>query len=87
MNIDIHEAAERTITYQSPSWYSYDEQSIIDDTTPGANRYRLLVTGLDEAYQAIEIRLEPHCKTNKYHVVAKVCVPWTKGFEYYHFFT
>lgn len=85
--MDIHDAIDRTVTYQTPSWYSYGERTIVEDTIHGANRYRLTVTALDESYQAVEVHLQARCAKEKYHVVAKVCVPWTKGFEQFHFYT
>lgn len=87
LNIDIHSVNERQITYQMPSWYSYTTEIIAGDTVMGAGRYRLNVVGLDESYQAIEIQLNAQCSKARYHTVAKVCVPWTRGFERFHYFT
>lgn len=87
INVDIHSATERQLTYQMPSWYSYRTQIIAADTVMGAGKYRLNIVGLDESYQAVEVEVNAQCSKSKYHVVAKLCVPWTRGFERYHHFT
>ncbi|XP_055304147.1 GPI inositol-deacylase isoform X2 [Sitodiplosis mosellana] len=87
INVDIHSATERHITYEMPSWYSYRTHQLTDRTMMGAAAYRISFPGLDESYQSIQLHIEAHCQNPKYHVVAKVCVPWTRGFERYHYFT
>lgn len=87
LNIDIFDPNDRIVTAQMPSWYSYSERTIVESTIPNANNYRIEIPGLDESYQALELRLHATCNTEKYHAVAKVCVPWTKGFERFQGFT
>lgn len=88
LNVDIHAAQDRQLSYSMPAWYSYTTSVIIKDTIPGANKYRISFDGLDEAYQAVELEVEAkQCSKVKYHSVARVCVPWTKGFDRYHHFT
>lgn len=87
INVDIHSAIERQLTYHMPSWYSYKTEVVTDDTVIGAGKYRLNIVGLDESYQAVEVQVNAQCSKSKYHVVAKLCVPWTRGFERYHYFT
>lgn len=87
INVDIHSATERQLTYQMSTWYSYTTEIVTEDTVIGAGKYRLNIVGLDESYQAIEVQVKAHCSKSKYHAVAKLCVPWTRGFERYHYFT
>lgn len=87
INVDIHSAAERQLTYDMASWYSYRTQTLTESTMLGANNYRINFVGLDESYQAVQLHLNVECQQPKYHVVAKLCVPWTRGFERYHYFT
>lgn len=87
LNIDIHSANERQLTYEMPSWYSYRTRLLTENTMLGAGAYRISFPGLDESYQSIQLHINAHCQKSKYHVVAKVCVPWTRGFERYHYFT
>lgn len=88
LNIDIHAANDRQISYSMPAWYSYSTSTLIKDTVPGANKYRFQFDGLDESYQAIELLVEAKkCSKSKFHTVAKVCVPWTSGFDRYHYIT
>lgn len=45
-------------------------------------------TGMDEPHQTIELTVKPRsCTKETHHAVAKICVPWTNGFERFHFFT
>lgn len=88
LNIDIHGAEDRVLSYSMPSWYSYMTTVLFKNTIAGASKYRIQFDGLDESYQAIELQVEPtKCLKAKHHAVAKVCVSWTKGFERYHYFT
>lgn len=87
LNIDIFNPVERTLTVQAPNWYSYSAETILSGTIPHANSYRINVPGLDESYQAIELQLHANCRAEQHHAVAKVCVPWLKGFERFHAFT
>lgn len=88
LNIDIHAAQDRQFSYSMPAWYSYSTSTVIKDTIAGATKYRINFNGLDESYQAIELQVEAkQCSKAKHHAVAKVCVPWTRGFDRYHYFT
>lgn len=89
INVDIHSATERQLTYEMPSWYMYLTQTLTESTMLGANSYRINFSGLDESYQSVQLHLDVQCQqpNQKYHVVAKTCVPWTRGFERYHYFT
>lgn len=87
LNIDIFDPNDRLITVQMPNWYSYSEKTVLETTVSNANSYRVQIPGLDESYQALELRLQPTCRREKHHAVAKVCVPWLKGFERFHVFT
>lgn len=87
LNIDIHSVTERQLTYDMPSWYSYRNHLLTDNTMLGAGTYRINFRSLDESYQAVELHVSAKCQKTKYHAVAKVCVPWTRGFERYHYFT
>lgn len=43
--------------------------------------------GMDESFQSVELVLETkRCSKAQLHSVAKVCVPWTNGFERFHQF-
>lgn len=70
-----------------PSWYSYSKHIVAEDTILGANKYRLNIMDLHESYQALELNINARCSKETYHVVTKICVPWTRGFERYHYFT
>lgn len=87
LNIDIHPVEQREITFQMPNWYTYSRTILTNDTIFGATTYRISINGLDESYQALELNVKPICRKDKYHIVAKLCVPWTRGFERYHYFT
>lgn len=46
------------------------------------------VLGLEESYQSLELEIKTRtCSKRQHHAVAKLCVPWTDGFERYHHFT
>lgn len=84
--VDIHNPSDRQIKVQMPKWYSFTTVKVLDDTLLGASHYQLNVTGLDETHQALELILTPkHC--TKHRTLAKICVPWTEGFDRYHKFT
>lgn len=87
INVDIHSATERQLTYEMPSWYMYRTRTLTESTTLGANTYRINFPGMDESYQSVQLHLNVECQQPKYHVVAKLCVPWTRGYERYHYFT
>lgn len=89
INVDIHSATERQLTYEMPSWYMYRTTTLTEATMLGANNYRINFVGLDESYQSVQLHLDVQCQqpNQKYHAVAKLCVPWTRGFERYHYFT
>lgn len=87
INVDIHSASERRLTYEMPSWYWYRTQTLTDNTMMGAGAYRINFVGLEESYQSVELHIKAQCQKSKYHVVAKLCIPWTRGFERYHYFT
>lgn len=42
---------------------------------------------MEETYQTLELEIKPKCIREPYHIVARLCVPWTKGFERFHYFT
>lgn len=69
-----------------PNWYSYQKNMLLNSTTMGISSYQINVIGLDETYQTLELDIKPKCLREPYHIVARLCVPWTKGFErFYHF--
>lgn len=83
--VDIHNPSDRQIQVSMPKWYSFSSVKILDDTLMGASHYQLNVTGLEETHQALELILTPkHC--TKHRTVAKICIPWTEGFDRYHHF-
>lgn len=44
--------------------------------------------GMDETHQTVELNVKPRSCTKETHqAVAKICVPWTDGFERYNYFT
>ncbi|KAG5671431.1 hypothetical protein PVAND_001627 [Polypedilum vanderplanki] len=84
--IDIHNPSDREIKIAMPKWYSFGKINVLDDTLLGASHYQLQISGLEETHQALELILTPkHC--TKHQTMAKVCVPWTKGFDRYHSFS
>lgn len=83
--VDIHNPTDRQIKVQMPKWYTFKSANILHDTLMGATHYQLNITGLDETYQALELIVTPkHCK--KHRTLAKLCVPWTVGFDRFHQF-
>lgn len=71
-----------------PKWYSFSNIIIVGDTILGSTSYTIKVMGMDESYQAMELSVVPRsCSKKKYQTTAKVCVPWTHGFDRYHHFT
>ncbi|CAM6031630.1 unnamed protein product, partial [Sphagnum compactum] len=88
MHIDIHDPSDREISVTMPKWYSYTTEKLLDDTLMGSSLYTLKIKGMDETYQVIELNVKPRsCTKETHHAVAKICVPWTNGFERYHYFT
>ena len=44
--------------------------------------------GLEETYQSLALEVKTRtCSKKQHHAVAKLCVPWTVGFDRYHHFT
>lgn len=44
-----------------------------------------ILLGMDESFQSVEVLLvAKNCGNKPYHTTAKVCVPWTRGFERFH---
>lgn len=70
-----------------PKWYQYTSQTLLGDTILGSSIYTLKIVGMDEAYQTMELLLEPTRNCSRYHNTAKVCVPYVYGFDRYHHFT
>lgn len=88
MNVDIHAAGDREVKASVQRWYSYSPQVVIEDTVLGSSLYKLSIMGLEEAHQAMELIIQPKsCSKPGFHSVARVCVPWTEGFDRYHYFT
>jgi hypothetical protein len=84
--VDIHNPADREKKVFMPKWYSFRSQKVIEDTVLGASHYQLNITGMEETHQSIQIVLSPkYC--NKHRTVAKVCVPWANGFDFFHKFS
>lgn len=70
-----------------PNWYNYQKEILINGTLVGSVAYEINIIGMDETYQTLELDVKPKCLREPYHIVAKLCVPWTRGFERYHHFT
>lgn len=71
-----------------PKWYSFAWSSALIETDARATSLRLLVSGLGESYQSLEVEVTPRedCERAVRQVTSKVCVPWTEGFERYQHF-
>ncbi|XP_059618674.1 GPI inositol-deacylase [Phlebotomus argentipes] len=88
MNVDIHAEGDRVVKASIQKWYSYTPQTVIEETILGSSSYKLSILGLEESHQVMELILQPRsCSKPGYHNVARVCVPWTEGFDRYHYFT
>lgn len=88
LNVDIHSPGDRLLQIQMPKWYSYSKVLLKNDTMLGSSFFRLALTGLEEAHQALEIELKPRrCTSDEDHAVAEVCVPWTRGCERFQYIT
>ncbi|XP_055681996.1 GPI inositol-deacylase [Lutzomyia longipalpis] len=88
INVDIHAEGDREVKTSIQKWYHYTPQTIIEDTILGSSVYKLSIHGLEESHQAMELVVKPKsCSKPGYHSVAKICVPWTEGFDRYHYFT
>lgn len=84
-SVDIHNPSDRQINVKMPKWYSFSSVQVLDDTLLGASHYQLNVTGLDETHQALELVVTPKTCT-KHRTLAKICIPWTDGFDRFHHF-
>lgn len=85
--VDVHNPIDREIKVTMPKWYSFSSVKLLDDTLLGVSHYRLIVSGLEETHQALELTLTPKfCSKQRSRSLAKVCVPWTSGFDRYHLF-
>lgn len=83
--VDVHNPSDRQITVNMPKWYQFTTSKIIDDTLLGASHYQFNITGLEETHQALELMITPkHC--TKHRTVARICIPWTEGFDRFHRF-
>lgn len=71
-----------------PKWYSFAWSAPLIETDLRATSLRLLVSGLVESYQSLEVEVvgRPQCEPSVRHVTALVCVPWTVGFVRHHHF-
>lgn len=88
LNIDIHAASDRELFVKMPKWYQFTEIQLVNDTILGSTIYTIKVDGLEDVHQSLELTVSAGaCSKTHYHSVAKLCVPWTKGFDRYHFFT
>ncbi|XP_037028365.1 GPI inositol-deacylase [Bradysia coprophila] len=88
LNVDVHGEGDREIEVTMPKWYSFSNKILLSDTLVGSIAYTIKVTGLEEAYQSLELEVKPRtCSKKQHHAVAKLCVPWTVGFDRYHHFT
>lgn len=83
--VDIHNPPDRQLKVNMPKWYSFSSEIVLEDSLMGASHYQLNITGLDETHQALELIVSPkYCA--KHRTVAKVCIPWTNGFDRFHEF-
>uniref|UniRef100_U5EZS7 GPI inositol-deacylase n=1 Tax=Corethrella appendiculata TaxID=1370023 RepID=U5EZS7_9DIPT len=88
LSVDIHDPDNRKLTISMPKWYSFNEVKLLDDTILGGLLYKIELNGMEETYQSVSLNLDIRsCSSEHYNSVVKVCVPWTKGFDRYHFFT
>lgn len=88
LNIDVHGQSDRQLTVSMPKWYSYSNNILLDETGLSASKYTININGMEESHNAMELQLQiKSCSKSSYHSVGKVCVPWTKGFDRYHYFT
>uniref|UniRef100_A0A6B2ED42 GPI inositol-deacylase n=1 Tax=Phlebotomus kandelakii TaxID=1109342 RepID=A0A6B2ED42_9DIPT len=88
INVDIHGVGDREVRASIQRWYSYTPYTVIEDTVLGSSSYKLSIMGLEESHQAMELILQPRlCSKPGYHSVVRICVPWTEGFDRYHYFT
>ncbi|KAL7022968.1 hypothetical protein ACKWTF_012440 [Chironomus riparius] len=85
-SVDIHNPSDREIKVQMPKFYSFSTVKLLDDTLLGASYYKMELTGLDETHQALELILTPR-NCLRHRSLAKICVPWTVGFDRFHEFT
>lgn len=83
--VDIHNPADREMTVAMPKWYSFSTVNILDDTLMGSSHYQFNITGLDATHQALELIVTPKFCT-KHKTIAKICVPWSSGFNRFHQF-
>lgn len=85
-SVDIHNPSDRQLKVSMPKWFSFSSKNILEDTLVGSIYYQLNVTGLDETHQALEIIVTPKSCT-KHRTLARICIPWTDGFNRFHHFT
>lgn len=83
--VDIHNPSDRQIKVVMPKWYSFTTTKILDDTLLGSSYFQLNVTGLDETHQALELIVTPKF-CSKARTAAKICIPWSDGFDRFHQF-
>ncbi|KAJ6637478.1 GPI inositol-deacylase, partial [Pseudolycoriella hygida] len=88
LNVDIHGEGDRSIEVTMPKWYSFSDKVLLSDTLVGSIAYTIKISGLEESYQSVELEIKSRtCSKKQHHAVAKLCVPWTEGFNRYHHFT
>lgn len=88
LNVDVHSSSDRDIHFTMPKWYTFSKVKLLEETTIGSTVYNILINGMTDTYQTIELNVEPKsCSYKTHHSVGKVCVPWTDGFDRYHYFT
>jgi GPI inositol-deacylase len=84
--VDIHNSDDRVVKVVMPKWYSFTTKKILDDTLLGSSHFQLNITGLDETHQALELIVTPKF-CSKHRTAAKICIPWTDGFDRFHQFS
>lgn len=88
LNVDIHNSDDRELKVEMPKWYSFSTVKVLDETLFGTLSYKLKLSGLDDVHEAVELYVTPKKCSNEVHeTLAKICVPWSNGFDRFHSFT
>ncbi len=88
LNVDVHNPSDRRLQVFMPKWYSFGSVEVWPETLYSALSYELAIAGLEDAHQALEVFVKSKkCVSEKHDSLAKICVPWMKGFSRYHSFT
>lgn len=88
LNVDVNEGGDRHILVHMPKWYTYSQQTIVEDTILGSSVYTLEVHGIEGSHQSLAVDLQvKRCSRDTHHAVARLSVPWAEGHERYHYFT